>query len=123
MHRLIRLGLAGAVVASAGLVALAAWPIGGPLAAIDLQGDVDRGADLARAAGCIACHTDTARGGAPLVGGVALETPFGTLYSPNLTTGPEHGIGGWTRAQFTRAVREGVSPNGQPCYLTFPYPF
>ena len=123
MQRLIRLGLAGAVAASAGLAAIAAWPIGGPLDALDLEGDVDRGAYLARAAGCIACHTDTVGGGAPLAGGVALETPFGTLYSPNLTTNPEHGIGGWTPEEFARAVREGVSPDAQPYYPAFTYPF
>lgn len=123
MPRLIRLGLVGAIAASASLIAIAAWPIGGPLEVHDLEGDVARGAYLARAAGCIACHTDTAGGGAPLAGGVVLETPFGTLYSPNLTSDPEHGIGSWTQAQFARAVREGVSPDGQPYYPAFTYPF
>nr|WP_254436139.1 cytochrome c [Ruegeria arenilitoris] len=118
-----RLGLAGAVIAAVSLAGLMAWPIGQPLAPITLKGDVDRGAYLARASGCIACHTDFAKGGAPLAGGVALETPFGTLYSPNLTTDPDHGIGGWSQAQFTRAIREGVSPDGHAYYPAFPYPF
>ena len=123
MKRVFRLGLAAAVSASAGLTAVVAWPIGLPLQSMDLAGAVNRGAYLARASGCIACHTDAAVGGAPLAGGVKLETPFGTLYSPNLTTDPEYGIGGWTMEEFGRAVRQGVSPDGQPYYPAFTYPF
>lgn len=123
MRKFYRVGLIGAVTAAVSLAGLMAWPIGQPLAPITLKGDVDRGAYLARASGCIACHTDFAKGGAPLAGGVALETPFGTLYSPNLSTDPDHGIGGWSQAQFARAVREGVSPEGHAYYPAFPYPF
>ncbi|WP_282181960.1 c-type cytochrome [Aliiroseovarius marinus] len=123
MRKIYRLGLAGAVVASVSLSALIAWPIGQPPTPISLQGNVERGAYLARASGCIACHTDITGGGAPLAGGLRLETPFGSLYSPNLTTDPEHGIGGWTQAQFARAVREGVSPEGYAYYPAFTYPF
>ncbi|MDU8929834.1 cytochrome c [Alisedimentitalea sp. MJ-SS2] len=123
MKRIIRLGLAGAVMASAGLAAVVAWPIGVPPRPFDLAGNVDRGAYLARASGCIACHTDVAGGGAPLAGGVKFETPFGTLYSPNLTTDKVHGIGGWTLEQFAVAVRQGISPDGQPYYPAFTYPF
>ena len=72
--------------------------------------------------GCIACHTDTS-GGAPLAGGVRLSTEFGSFYSPNLTTDPVHGLGEWTIAQFAKAVRQGVSPDGKPYYPAFPYPF
>ncbi|WP_170387874.1 c-type cytochrome [Ruegeria atlantica] len=123
MRKFYRLGLAGTVVAAVSLVGLVVWPIGQPLAPITLAGDVGRGAYLARASGCIACHTDFAKGGALLAGGVALKTPFGILYSPNLTTDPDHGIGGWSKAQFARAIREGVSPEGHAYYPAFPYPF
>lgn len=123
MRRLYRLGLAGAVAASASLLSIMAWPIGQPLKTLDLDGDVSRGAYLARAGGCIACHTNFAAGGAPLAGGVELETPFGTLYSPNLTTDPEHGLGNWTVEEFARAVRQGISPEGEPYYPAFTYPF
>ncbi|MFA3920676.1 cytochrome C [Ruegeria hyattellae] len=123
MRMCYRLGLAGAVIAAVSLAGLMAWPIGQPLTPLALQGNVDRGAYLARVSGCIACHTDFAKGRAPLAGGVALDTPFGTLYSPNLTTDPEHGIGGWSQAQFARAVREGVSPEGHAYYPAFPYSF
>lgn len=84
---------------------------------------MNRGVYLARASGCIACHTDFADGGAPLAGGVKLATPFGTLFSPNLTTDPEHGIGNWTVEDFAKAVRQGISPDGQPYYPAFTYPF
>lgn len=86
-------------------------------------GDVARGAYLARASGCIACHTRIDDSGAPLAGGPALETPFGSFYAPNLTTDPEHGIGGWTLEQFATALRKGISPEGKPYYPAFPYSF
>ena len=119
----MRLGLAAVVSASAGLAAVVAWPIGREPQPFDLIGDVNRGAYLARAGGCIACHTNSASGGAPLAGGVALETPFGTLYTPNLTTDATHGIGSWSIRDFARAVRQGVSPEGEAYYPAFTYPF
>ncbi len=123
MRRLVQLGLTAAVVGIAVVGALIVWPIGSEPAPIRLVGDVGKGAYLARASGCIACHTDFENGGAPLAGGVKLETPFGVLYSPNLTTDTEHGIGGWSVEQFARAVRQGVSPDGYPYYPAFTYPF
>ena len=86
-------------------------------------GDVNRGAYLARASGCIACHSDFDSGGKPLAGGAPIVTPFGTFYAPNLTTDPSYGIGRWTLEDFTRALREGVSPDGDPYYPAFPYSF
>lgn len=104
-------------------IALVAWPIGQIKGPITLEGDASKGAYLARASGCIACHTNFEAGGAPLAGGVKLDTPFGTLFSPNLTTDPEHGIGDWTIDEFARAVRQGISPDGEPYYPAFTYPF
>jgi hypothetical protein len=49
-------------------------------------------------------------------------TPFGTFYSPNITADPETGIGRWTDAQFLRALREGVRPDGANYFPVFPYP-
>ncbi len=114
-----------AVIAAAavGLVAISAWPIGMPVDPVELEGDVQRGAYLARASGCIACHTNFDEGGAPLAGGVALQTPFGTLYSPNITPDPVHGIGGWSIEDFAQAVRQGISPQGEAYYPAFTYPF
>ncbi|WP_424941264.1 c-type cytochrome [Aliiroseovarius sp. S253] len=118
-----RMTLGAAAFGAVAIGALVAWPIGQDNGIITLNGDVDRGAYLARASGCIACHTNFEASGAPLAGGVKLDTPFGTLYSPNLTTDPKHGIGGWTIKEFARAVRQGVSPDGAPYYPAFTYPF
>lgn len=118
----IFLGCIGAV----GILGLKAWPIGSaprPGALEEIEGSVDRGAYLARASGCIACHSNFDEGRAPLSGGAPLETDFGVFYPPNLTTDPEHGLGNWTVSDFARAVRQGVSPEGDPYYPTFTYPF
>jgi mono/diheme cytochrome c family protein len=91
--------------------------------AIPAAGDEDavtRGEYLVRAGGCFSCHT-VARG-PKLAGGRALATPFGTFYSPNITPDPETGIGRWTDAQFLRALREGVRPDGANYFPVFPYP-
>ncbi len=112
-----------AALALTGAAGLTAWPIGEPQPLRADAGNPQRGAYLARMAGCIACHTDSRNGGAPLAGGVALKTDFGTFYSPNLTTDEVHGIGGWTIGDFAKAVRQGISPDGAPYYPAFPYPF
>ncbi len=123
MHWIYK-GVGAAAISGALVVAaLVAWPIGHTPGAIDLTGDVQRGAYLARAGGCIACHTNFDKGGAPLAGGAPLKTDFGTFSPPNLTTDPVHGIGGWTVRDFAKAVRQGVSPDGEPYYPTFTYPF
>lgn len=78
-----------------------------------------RGKYLATAGNCISCHTRD--GGAPFAGGVAFKTDFGTIYSTNITSDKTAGIGGWTQAQFTRAMREGIAANGEHLYPAFPY--
>ncbi|MCZ4271499.1 c-type cytochrome [Maritalea porphyrae] len=118
---MLLLGAAAMAVASA--IALALRPIGNPVEMSTLQGDAGRGAYLARMSGCIACHTNTEKGGAPLAGGLELKTDFGTFYSPNLTTSVEFGMGSWSIEMFAKAVRQGVSPQGEPYYPAFPYPF
>lgn len=85
-------------------------------------GDVERGAYLVRAGGCVACHTDIKGKGPEFAGGHALATPYGTFYSPNITPDKDTGIGKWTDADFIRALREGTSPDGDHYYPTFPYP-
>ncbi|MDP6832720.1 MAG: cytochrome c [Alphaproteobacteria bacterium] len=83
---------------------------------------VERGAYLIRAAGCVGCHTDTKGGGAPLAGGLGLKTPFGTFYSPNITPHRETGIGAWSDQDFLAALRHGVRPDGGNYFPVFPYP-
>lgn len=123
MKRAILTVAAAFVLLGAGAAGLTSWPIGEKPTLAQLEGSADRGAYLARMSGCIACHTNVEGGGAPLSGGLALETDFGTFYSPNLTTDEKYGIGSWTPEMFAKAVRQGVSPDGTPYYPAFPYPF
>lgn len=81
---------------------------------------VERGAYLARLGNCATCHT--ARGGAAYAGGRAIETPFGVLYSSNLTPDAATGIGSWSAAHFWRAMHNGRSRDGRLLYPAFPYP-
>lgn len=86
------------------------------------QGDARRGEYVARAAGCVGCHTEKKEGAVPYAGGRALPTPFGTFYGPNITPHPEAGIGRWTEADLLRALREGRRPDGAHYFPAFPYP-
>jgi mono/diheme cytochrome c family protein len=80
---------------------------------------VARGQYLTEAADCQACHT--ANDGKPFAGGLAFKTPFGTMYSPNITPDAQTGIGGWSDAEFLKAVHEGVRRDGKRLYPAFPY--
>jgi mono/diheme cytochrome c family protein len=80
---------------------------------------ITRGRYLMVAADCQPCHTR--EGGVPFAGGRAFKTPFGTLYSSNLTPDRETGIGSWSAGDFLRAVHKGVRPDGAHLYPAFPY--
>ena len=80
---------------------------------------VARGAYLARAGNCRDCHTP--RGAAPYSGGRGIPTPFGTVYSSNLTPDLQTGIGAWSAADFRRALHNGRSRDGRLLYPAFPY--
>jgi mono/diheme cytochrome c family protein len=80
---------------------------------------IKRGRDLAAIGNCASCHT--VRGGQDFAGGLAVPTPFGAIYSSNISPDPETGIGRWPEAAFRRAMRAGVDLNGQHLYPTFPY--
>lgn len=82
---------------------------------------ITRGAYLALAADCGACHTDKKNQGAPFAGGPPLETPFGTFYGPNITSDKATGIGDWTEDQFKRALRQGIDEHGAYMYPVFPF--
>lgn len=86
------------------------------------QGDAKRGAYLAKAAGCVGCHTEAKENATPYAGGRALKTPFGTFYGPNITPHPGAGLGRWSEAHFLRALRLGVRPDGAHYFPAFPYP-
>jgi len=71
---------------------------------------VRRGRDLAAIGNCNDCHT--VRGGKDFAGGFPVPTPFGIIYSSNITPDPETGIGRWPEAAFRRAMRSGVDREG-----------
>ena len=83
-------------------------------------GLIERGAYLARAGNCAACHTQ--RGGARYTGGRAIETPFGAVYAGNLTPDNATGLGQWQSGDFWRALHEGRSRDGKLLTPAFPYP-
>ena len=80
---------------------------------------VAKGERLAKAGYCAECHTTN--GGQPFVGGRAMATPFGVIYSTNITPDPETGIGAWSEAAFARAMHEGVGRDGSHLFPAFPY--
>ena len=80
---------------------------------------LSQGEALAALGSCATCHTR--QGGKPYSGGSSIQTPFGTIYSSNITPHKENGIGQWSLAAFARAMREGVSRTGAYLYPAFPY--
>jgi nicotinate dehydrogenase subunit B len=80
---------------------------------------IERGRQLAAVGNCVVCHT--APGGIANAGGRAMRTPFGTIYTTNLTPDPAHGIGQWSFSAFQRAMREGISRDGRHLYPAFPF--
>ena len=116
--------LAALVVAGAAAALAVAWRP--DIAAVDPpspetfdQTLVKRGRDLAAVGNCSTCHT--LRGGRDFAGGRPVPTPFGTIYSSNITPDAETGIGRWPEAAFRRAMRSGVDRAGRHLYPTFPY--
>ena len=81
---------------------------------------IERGRYLAVLSDCSACHTKP--GGKPFAGGLALQTPFGTLVAPNITPDQETGIGNMTSAEFLAALHDGRGQNGKRLYPAMPYP-
>ncbi len=123
-----RLGVLGTVAAScAAAIGIAAavlpWrsiaPIARPDASVYSAATIARGRQLAALGDCAVCHTDA--NGAINAGGRAIETPFGTIYSTNITPDPATGIGSWSYPAFERAVREGIHRDGRQLYPAFPY--
>jgi plastocyanin len=82
---------------------------------------VVRGEYLFQASGCAECHT--APDGPPLAGGRRMATEFGVFHVPNITPDRETGIGGWSEQDFVRSMKDGLSPEGEPYFPAFPYPW
>ncbi|HEX2790767.1 MAG TPA: cytochrome c [Steroidobacteraceae bacterium] len=80
-----------------------------------------RGQYLVAAGDCMSCHLRD--GGQPLAGGLRLNTPFGVIYSANITSDTQTGIGAWTNDQFYHAMHDGIGMHGENLYPAFPYPW
>jgi len=106
-------------VAAAVLPWRAIAPIARPDASVFSAATIARGRQLAALGDCAVCHTSA--NGAINAGGRPLETPFGTVYSTNITPDPETGIGSWSYPAFERAMREGIHRDGSHLYPAFPY--
>jgi mono/diheme cytochrome c family protein len=135
----LRAGLVGAAAALTGLASwaaipsptLPAHPPGGvapssllsrPISdATPNAAQLRRGQSLTIAGDCMACHLRP--GGQPFAGGLGLNTPFGVIYSPNITSDRTTGIGDWTSDQFYRAMHDGIGAHGENLYPAFPYPW
>lgn len=82
---------------------------------------IERGRYLVKAGDCAACHT--ADNGKPFAGGRAVPTPFGIIYSTNITPDKDTGIGNWSEADLYRAMHDGIDRQGRHLYPAFPYPW
>jgi mono/diheme cytochrome c family protein len=80
-----------------------------------------RGQNLVAAGDCMSCHLR--EGGEPFAGGLGLNTPFGAIYTSNITPDRETGIGAWTSDQFYRAMHDGKGVHDENLYPAFPYPW
>jgi mono/diheme cytochrome c family protein len=120
----ILLGLVATIVVAC--IVFLVWAWRSEIAAIDPPSRtefdpalVKRGAELAAIGNCQVCHTNP--GAQAYAGGRPLETPFGTIYSTNITPDPDTGVGRWSETAFRRAMREGVDRYGRHLYPAFPY--
>jgi nicotinate dehydrogenase subunit B len=119
--------LATIVALCAGLVGIAGavlpWraiaPVARPDPSVYSAETIARGRQLAALGDCAVCHT--AANGAVNAGGHPIETPFGTIWSTNITPDSETGIGAWSYPAFERAMREGIHRDGRQLYPAFPY--
>jgi mono/diheme cytochrome c family protein len=120
---LIAVSLCAAALVAAGF-ALVWRPAIAPIAVVPhaafAPDIISRGATLAAIGDCAVCHTANAE--KPFSGGYALKTPFGTIYSTNITPDAETGIGRWSEAAFRRAMRDGIARTGRHLYPALPYP-
>ncbi len=99
-----------------------AWLAGYAMAAPAVSPDqLARGQYLVRAGDCASCHT--AHQGKPFAGGRPIATPFGVIFSTNITPDQQTGIGQWTEKQFYGALHDGVDDEGHHLYPAMPYPW
>ena len=113
--------LAGGVGVVLGLLGWrpAIAPVAVGSAAVYTAQTLEKGRQLAALGNCAQCHTVDAR--KPLAGGLAMDTPFGTVYSTNISPDAQNGIGNWSFSAFQRAMRDGIARDGRHLYPAFPY--
>ena len=120
-----RLVILAAIAAALGLGVfwLATAPAVVPASALGgYTANLANGRTMFFAGGCAACHaTPKQDDKLRLGGGLALKSPFGTFYVPNISSDPNDGIGRWTEADFVTAMTKGTSPDGRHYYPAFPY--
>jgi len=123
MRKTLLAVIAVVVIVGAGIAALVWRPaidrVNRPAAGSFDAALIKRGGELAAIGNCRSCHT--APGGREFAGGLGVPTPFGTIYSTNITPDEKTGIGAWSEAAFRRALREGVDRGGRHLYPAFPY--
>ncbi len=118
--RFLTVALAAAAAVTAFPIALGAQQLGAPGPVADSP-QIAQGHILAIQGDCEGCHNRP--GGQTYAGGLPLATPFGTIYSANITQDRETGIGSWTADQFWNAMHNGVRADGAKLYPAFPYPY
>lgn len=121
VRRLLLLAVIGLAVG-----AVVFWVITSPVtvpqsALASYTPNIGNGETVFNAGGCSSCHAVPKEDRKLLGGGLALPSPFGTFYAPNISPHPANGIGNWTEAQFVTAVLRGTSPAGEHYYPAFPY--
>jgi mono/diheme cytochrome c family protein len=122
IRKLLLLAAAAAVVAI-GVFWVLTIPQSVPTSALGShRADRTNGRTLFFIGGCASCHiTYGQKDPSNLGGGIALESPFGTFYPPNISPDPNDGIGRWSEADFVTAMSKGTSPQGEHLYPAFPY--
>lgn len=116
---LAALGALGSIGAVTLPLRSAIAPAPRPDPAVYSAATIERGRMLAHLGACFTCHTTA--GGAPLAGGREIETPFGRIFTTNITPDVATGIGGWSFPAFERAMREGLHRDGRHLFPAFPY--
>src|SRR5437660_1403391 len=121
LRKLIILAVVLAIVVAAALW-IVTIPTSVPAAALGPRGaDLANGKTMFWAGGCPSCHaTPQQEDKTRLGGGLALKSPFGTFYAPNISSDRNDGIGGWSEAQFVSAMTKGTA-DGEHLYPAFPY--
>jgi mono/diheme cytochrome c family protein len=122
LRKLILLAIAAAIIALAAFYVVTV-PETVPASALEARtADLANGKEMFFAGGCTSCHATPGQDDrTKLGGGLALKSPFGTFYAPNISPDLNDGIGKWSEADFVTAVTKGTAPDGRHYFPAFPY--